>query len=315
MERSFITVNGLPAKFISLGDGIEAKPKKIILIIPGNPGLASYYEDFMLSLKPKLPDEYSIWTLGHGGHDIPENAENFPSFSDHAELFNLESTIQQKVDFVKTHISSDQEVILIGHSIGAKMVIEVMKSKIANVKIGCLLFPTVEHMITSPAGISLNRVLKYVPSLFMMSIVWLISCLPRSFLGNVVKLWLQFKLLNFNSSTPYLTDACLGATLDLINPRVVKNVLHLADTELQTVLDLDYDLINELKDDLWFYYGAKDHWVPLEYHENLVKNVPDVDAEICSQNIAHAFVLSASHKMAEIVAQKLCASSIIKIFD
>ena len=98
--------------------------------------MASYYEDFMLSLKPKLPDEYSIWTLGHGGHDIPENAENFPSFSDHAELFNLESTIKQKVDFVKTHISSDQEVILIGHSIGAKMVIEVMKSKIANVKIG-----------------------------------------------------------------------------------------------------------------------------------------------------------------------------------
>ena len=106
------------------------------LLISGNPGLASYYEDFMLSLKPKLPDEYSIWTLGHGGHDIPENAENFPSFSDHADLFNLESTIKQKVDFVKTHISSDQEVILIGHSIGAKMVIEVMKSKIANVKIG-----------------------------------------------------------------------------------------------------------------------------------------------------------------------------------
>ena len=88
-------------------------------------------------------------------------------------------------------------------------------------KIGCLLFPTVENMITSPAGISLNRVLKYVPSLFMMSIVWLISCLPRSFLGKTVKLWLQFKLLNFNSSTPYLTDACLGATLDLINPRYV----------------------------------------------------------------------------------------------
>ena len=88
-------------------------------------------------------------------------------------------------------------------------------------KIGCLLFPTVEHMITSPAGISLNRVLKYCPSWFMMTIVWLISCLPRSFLGNVVKLWLQFKLLNFNSSTPYLTDACLGATLDLINPRYV----------------------------------------------------------------------------------------------
>ena len=99
--------------------------------------MASYYEDFMLSLKARLPDEYSIWTLGHGGHDIPENVENFPCFSVHyAELFNLESTIQQKIDFVKTHISSDQEVILIGHSIGAKMVIEVMKSKIANVKIG-----------------------------------------------------------------------------------------------------------------------------------------------------------------------------------
>ena len=71
------------------------------------------------------------------------------------------------------------------------------------------------------------------------------------------------------------------------------------------MLDLDYELVNELSENLWFYYGATDHWVPLEYHENLVKKVPNVDAEICSQNIPHAFVLSSSHKMAEIVAKKL----------
>ena len=98
--------------------------------------MASYYEDFMLSLKSKLPDEYSIWTLGHGGHDIPKGGENIPSLSDHGELFNLESVIKQKIDFVKANISSDQEVTLIGHSIGAKMVIEVIRANVANVKKG-----------------------------------------------------------------------------------------------------------------------------------------------------------------------------------
>jgi len=299
MNRSFVSLNGLPAKLITLGEGIEAKPKKLILIIPGNPGLASYYEDFMLSLKSRLPDEYSIWTLGHGGHDIPKNAKNFPSLADHEELFNLEATIQQKIEFVKSNISMDQEVILIGHSIGAKMVIEVMNAKIANVKIGCLLFPTVENMITSPAGKRLKHTVKYFPTLFLMSIVWLLSCLPDVFLSKMVRFWLQLK------STPYLTDPCLKATLDLLNPRVIQNILFLANTELQTVLDPDYNLIDELKNQLWFYYGANDHWVPLKYHENLIKNVPNVNAEICSNNIPHAFVLSASHTMAEIVATKI----------
>ena len=64
-------------------------------------------------------------------------------------------------------------------------------------------------------------------------------------------------------------------------------------------------MINELKGKLWFYYGVDDQWVPLKYHENLVKNVPNVDAEVCTENIAHAFVLASSHKMAEIVANKL----------
>ena len=98
--------------------------------------MASYYEDFMLSLKLKLPDEYSIWTLGHGGHDIPKGGENLPSLSDHGDLFNLESVIKQKIDFVKANISSDQEVTLIGHSIGAKMVVEVIRANVANVKKG-----------------------------------------------------------------------------------------------------------------------------------------------------------------------------------
>ena len=90
----------------------------------------------MLSLKSKLPDEYSIWTLGHGGHDISKDDPNIPSLSENGELFNLEATIQQKIDFVKTNISSDQEVTLIGHSIGAKMVIEVIRANVANVKKG-----------------------------------------------------------------------------------------------------------------------------------------------------------------------------------
>ena len=270
-----------------------------LVLFLGNPGLASYYEDFMMSLKSKLPDEYSIWTLGHGGHDIPKDYENFPKLSENRNLFSLEAVIQQKIEFIQNNTDSDQEITLIGHSIGSKMVLEVMNSKVRNFQQGCLLFPTFQNMITSPAGKKLKHSVKYFPTLLQMALTWMISLLPRVILAKLIKFWLEL------TATPCLTDACLDATLDLINPQIISHILHLADTELKTVLDPDYDQIRSLKDKLWLYYGVGDQWVPLEYYENLKKNIPDIDAEVCDKGIKHAFVLSSSAETADIVAAKI----------
>ena len=76
MNRTFKVVGGVPTKVITLGgEGLQdAPPKRLVLIIPGNPGLAGYYETFMGSLHGRMGGEVPVWAIGHAGHDIPKDA-------------------------------------------------------------------------------------------------------------------------------------------------------------------------------------------------------------------------------------------------
>ena len=61
---------------------------------------------------------------------------------------------------------------------------------------------------------------------------------------------------------------------------------------------------------LHFYYGTIDKWVPVQFYENLKENVPGVQAELCQRKIPHAFVLSSSEIVAEIVSKWINKSDI-----
>ena len=108
--------------------------------------------------------------------------------------------------------------------------------------------------------------------------------------------------LYVESSINTNTNTNVKAILDLIDPEVIKHSFYLADTEFQVVLEPDYEGIAKLQDKLKFYYGTIDAWVPTQYYEELVKNVPNVQAELCTSEYPHAFVLSASEPMAKKVA-------------
>jgi hypothetical protein len=146
-------------------------------------------------------------------------------------------------------------------------------------------------MKASPAGqrgwISVN----YIPKL-LVGIAWILSILvPRSISSKLVTWWTSTK-----------SNGCIEATLDLINPRVIENMLFLAKTELETVNEPDYEIISKLNKQLKFYYGTIDAWVPIDYYDRLIKAVPDVDVKLCQNKVPHAFVLHKSEFMAEIVA-------------
>ena len=89
----------------------------------GNPGIASFYEDFMVSLKDQVDENYSIWTIAHSGQEVPPDS-TLPKISENPNLFDLKAQIQYKINFISNHIDKDeQEIILIGHSIGCKMIL------------------------------------------------------------------------------------------------------------------------------------------------------------------------------------------------
>ena len=145
MEHSWIEIQNIPTKLITLGQNVSQKPKKIILIIPGehksninakipkcildiifplgNPGIASFYEDFMVSLKDQIDENYSIWTIAHSGQEVPPDSM-LPKISENPKLFDLKAQIQYKIDFISNYIDkNEQEIFLIGHSIGCKMIL------------------------------------------------------------------------------------------------------------------------------------------------------------------------------------------------
>ena len=63
---------------------------------------------------------------------------------------------------------------------------------------------------------------------------------------------------------------------------------------------------------LHLYYGTIDKWVPVQFYESLKENVPGVQAELCQNKIPHAFVLSSSEIVAEIVSKWINKSDISK---
>ena len=58
MKRTFVVVGGVPTKVITTGSkGLQDAPKRLVLVIPGNPGLAGYYETFMGSQHERMGGE------------------------------------------------------------------------------------------------------------------------------------------------------------------------------------------------------------------------------------------------------------------
>lgn len=104
MHRSIVTVNQVPTEIITCGRWIEeglAKDgkKDVVIVITGNPGIASFYEEFVETINSKLPSEVSVWVIGHAGHiNPPENLPiTIPDTKNHRNLYDLKGQLNHKV--------------------------------------------------------------------------------------------------------------------------------------------------------------------------------------------------------------------------
>lgn len=58
---------------------------------------------------------------------------------------------------------------------------------------------------------------------------------------------------------------------------------------------------------LIFYYGATDHWCPVQYYHDIKKDFPHGDFRLCENSFRHAFVLDAGRDVAKMVVEWICA--------
>jgi len=124
--------------------------KDIIIIIPGNPGLAEFYVEFMQSLQVSMESRppVTVWSVAHAGHDTFS-----PSWLPTDKAFNFEEQIEHKLDVLASLIPTSARITLVGHSIGCKIIMEMFRRQSTHNIVGSyFLFPTIEQMKSTVRG-------------------------------------------------------------------------------------------------------------------------------------------------------------------
>ncbi|XP_023321164.1 lipid droplet-associated hydrolase isoform X2 [Eurytemora carolleeae] len=199
--------------------------KEMFLIIPGNPGLAGFYQEFMKSLHGKVGNpDLSIWALSHAGHHRPE-----VSWIPAEKTYGFEEQILHKLELIDRLIPQSTRITLIGHSIGCKIIMEIFKRNSTHSFTGVyFLFPTIENMVGTERGrqvYPLTTLLR-IPCILILSLLYII--LPKQILRTLLRRFLKD-----------VPDSVLNTVHVLANPNYVNNCLVMAREELDTVLDLD----------------------------------------------------------------------------
>ncbi|TRY59668.1 hypothetical protein DNTS_027406 [Danionella cerebrum] len=272
----------------------------LILIIPGNPGVVGFYETYMWTLYQTFHERFPVWAVSHAGHCMPPETFDLiedPSVIEKEDVFGLDGQTEHKLAFLRKHVPRGTNLLLIGHSIGCYIILEMMKRD-PDLKVlkAVMLFPTIERMALSPQGKCMTPVLcnlryaLYLP-------IFLLSLLPENLKFNLVRLAME-KMYTLDKSI-------IPATVSLINVDCAANAMYMASQEMKLVLERDTSTIRQHLSKIFFYYGRKDHWCPVQYYHDIRKDFPEGNILLCERGFRHAFVLDSGEEVGKMTAEWL----------
>lgn len=297
LTSSIVDVKGTRSYVSLCGCGSTDIPKlkKVVLLIPGNPGCITFYENFILSLKSQLG--IPVIGISHAHHQREALTGSPSSRLFLTDVYDLQQQIQHKIDFVNDYFDEDTEILLIGHSIGAYICLKIMQhfrnsnNVNRNFVHSFLLMPTVERMRVSPQGQQMILFLKHLRYLVMFLHVIFTSILPDIVIRRI-----------FVRNDP---DCIQRGAKSLCATRCFNNVFYMAANELKVVDQLDKDLIQESLSSATFYYTPGDHWAPESYGEQLKARFPKADVIIGTEGMTHEFLRTQSEEMSQILCRMM----------
>lgn len=292
MNEAFVELNKVRSKIVTYGRWIEESSgttNKVIILIPGNPGMVGFYKDFAKLLYEKT--EIPVWCLSHAGHNFADKSTvTMPSFQENQHLYGLEGQVKHKIDFFKKYVPADAKVYLIGHSIGAYMALEALEDESIKNKIEetFLLFPTIEYMAKTRNGWFLNTLVRPIVPLVLF-LCWIFTILPSFFASLLLYSYMYI------ANMPRQTQA--NNIKDLLKPGLLRRVFFLAFEEMDQVKERNTRIIQQNVDKIRFLYGRTDGWTPEKYYDGLKRDVPLVKAELTDCN--HAFIFHHTNQAAD----------------
>lgn len=182
----------------------------------------------------------------NGSHDFPFSGHSptkdypvntSPTDANESSSFplSLDQQITHKKIFLEEHIPLKSKIILVGHSIGAYIILQLLKNcdRATDVTRGILLFPTIERMAISPSGRYVTPMVTYFkwPAI---AAVTAFSFLPEFVKKGLVQWWL--------SNRKNLMFSSVDSVLKLLTAQSVNGCLTMAHDEMKEVLDPDEEV-------------------------------------------------------------------------
>ncbi|XP_059278800.1 uncharacterized protein LOC132032985 [Lycium ferocissimum] len=235
-------------------------PKFHILFFPGNPGVVSFYVSYVESLYDLLGGTASVTAISHTGHTEKSG--------EHGKLFSLQEQTDHKMNFIE-HELQDAEVpiVLIGHSMGSYIALEIFKRLQGKVTYCIFLYPFMAVNTKSSTQavikkISGSRTLRTGLS----SIGAILGLLPARISRLLVKI---------SVGKSWCPSAVEALCTHVLRYHTVQNMLYMAMTEFEELCEgPDWSFMREKESQMAFLFGSDDHWGPLHLYEEISNKVP-----------------------------------------
>jgi hypothetical protein len=243
----------------------------VIIIIPGNPGIPDFYHKFSKELFQHL--KIPVIVVGYLGHSFEHPT---------TQIFSIHEQLEHKYAFIQFLIKKNQKISihLAAHSVGSWISLEIVGRGDSQIKNFFGLFPTISYLNLSENGQSLfmrTSSKKEMRNIF----AWIAH--SAAYLPKFLRYWISKLVKSQTELESYIVES-------LMNHDIVNNVLFLADTEFRDIGEANYEIIDQNKSKIQFYYGNPDHWVPIGFNQEMKVKYPE-NVTIDQENNKHGFVV------------------------
>ncbi|KAI1138429.1 hypothetical protein F5Y05DRAFT_39367 [Hypoxylon sp. FL0543] len=302
----------------------SASREILIFFITGNPGLIDYYEPFLSTLRRIIDETPTLKSTRFHiyGQDLagfrdddhePFTAQRKPHDLEHQIQHTLAALSRLRVESGPREGDPYDEVLLIGHSVGAYIALELFHRLLRNpdsaphlkLTSGILLFPTIHHISRSPNGRKMEF-LRRTPVLGDNA-----YRIAQGFLHLVPRGALHWIIRSVLGHSAHAADV---TTRWLKSRDGVWQALHMGMDEMKVIgedrwdeelweIARDAKARHEVVPKFFFFFGKHDEWVASHYRDEFIrtreKQVDRTRLIVDEGDIPHAFCLNHSETVAE----------------
>jgi len=257
----------------------------LLIFVPGNPGLVDFYTPFLTAIHAKTDQSLPILAHAHLGHT--------PGLNDNLAFNNplavsLVSQVESLLEVIDAARSQFEKIVIAGHSVGSWIALQALKARPEAIQSLFLLFPTISDIENTPNGKKLSVFFRPPFSRLIAHASLVTRLIPGPLLSLMFSHWPKEQTLVLRSL--------------LNSPSSIFATLTMAHEEMQTIRDLDVELLQAHSHRMHLYFAENDDWVGLQREIVLhafKQNEGSVKIVRGHRDIPHAFCINHGEDVAQ----------------